>query len=105
MRRFTTPTQVLLVDEPTLIDDQLYVTYKQANKILTFGPDNIVVESTDTGIKIYIELAQLQTGGFTVGLVQVQVNGIDQNGIRRATNIATFEMTDNLLRKVIEYDG
>lgn len=104
MRRYTTPTQVLVIDKPELIDTQLYVTYKQNNKILTVSGDDLDIETTTTGIQIFVELTQLQTAGFVVGPVLVQVNWIDSDGVRGATDIATFQMKDNLLTKEIAYE-
>lgn len=107
MIRYTTPTHTLIVGGVDLTDCDVYVSYRQvkgssknANSADIDDP-TVAYDGTDTVITV--PLTQLQTGGFTPGRAQVQVNWITSSGIRRATEIATINVTDNLLQEVIEY--
>ena len=100
MRRFTTPTLILEIDKPELIDvDTFYVTIKQGDSALTIMVTDR--ESTATGVRLSVDLSQLQTAGFSVGRASVQVNWMDGN-VRGATQIAVISITDNLLNQVID---
>lgn len=100
MRRYTTPTLVITIDKPELIDASgIYVTFAQGAQLLTINSD-IDVTATETGVQLELELTQLQTAGFVPGRAQLQVNWL-KNGNRGATEIATINITDNLLNQVI----
>lgn len=101
MRRYTTPTLVITIDKPELIDTSgIYVTFAQGAQLLTINSD-IDVTATETGVQLELELTQLQTAGFVPGRAQLQVNWLESNGNRGATEIATINITDNLLNQVI----
>lgn len=101
MRRYTTPTLVITIDKPELIDASgIYVTFAQGAQLLTINSD-IEKTATETGVQLELGLSQLQTAGFTPGRAQLQVNWLESNGNRGATEIATINITDNLLNEVI----
>ena len=100
MRRYTTPTLTLQIDEPALADvTQFYVTIRQCPTVLTLS--NMEISTTNTGIQLVVDLTQLQTAGFVPGKAQVQVNWYDE-GVRGATEIVQINITDNLLNAVID---
>lgn len=102
MIRFTTPTLVLEV-ESDLSGADVYVTFEQGRqRVLTKQNPTATVEEGVTTLSI--PLSQIETAGFCDTLpVSVQVNWITSDGIRAATEIATFRTFANLLDEVIIY--
>lgn len=97
--QYTTPTFALSFEE-TGLDlrnaTSVYVTFKSGNNKLTKTGDNLVVgEKT---IEVY--LTQNETAKF-LKTVDIQANWI-VNGNRVASEVVTFEITEQLLQKVIE---
>ena len=105
MVRYTTPTLALYIDCPDIADAKFYVSIRQKQCEAVLTVDNVTVSTTQTGIKLDVPLAQLQTAGFTEGSAEIQVNWIDDVGVRGATAIARINITDNLLDRVISYGG
>lgn len=103
MKRYTTPTMALIINKPELTDAAaLFVTFKQGSNVLTID-DNITITPTDTGVQLEVELTQLQTSGFNPGNAQIQVNWLETDGKRGATEVASVSITDNLLNSVLPY--
>lgn len=102
MRRFTTPTITLTVKGVDLTEKSVYVTFSQRDSALTVESPSMALVGEDTVISV--PLSQFQTGGFSVGTVDVQVNFIDANGNRDATTVKTIGVDRNLLAQVVE-DG
>ena len=109
MIRYTTPTDTLTVKGIDLTEMDVYVTFKQKQQQRR---DPVVVTLADTTVsyadgdsKIQITLTQQQTSSFKNGPAQVQVNWIDQNGLRGATREANIVIHDNLLQEVLTYGG
>jgi hypothetical protein len=50
-----------------------------------------------------VPLTQLQTARFATGRANVQVNWMDSDGIRGATNIGHFTVDQNLLEMEVSY--
>jgi hypothetical protein len=98
--QFTTPTFVLTFAEQDLDltqADHVYVTFKSlVNKITKSGDDLIVSEKS-----ISVFLSQEETANFRVGTLYIQANWTIQ-GKRASSDIASYEITDQLLKKVIE---
>ena len=73
----------------------------------TFGSNCEVVIHDVTGkgtdSTIVVELTQLQTGELRVGTASIQVNWINEDGVRKATNIVAKPIGENLLQREIEY--
>lgn len=101
MRRYTTPTHRLRVKGVDLTGYDVLVTYRQRETIVTVKNPAMEYDGTDTVLSV--PMTQLQTGGFMNGSAQVQVNVIDYNGYRAATNIKEFALRNNLLDKVVQY--
>lgn len=101
MRRYTTPTVELTVKGVDLTGMDVLVTFAQAcRKITVENPTMTLSTGGDTVIEV--PLTQLQTGGFTEGSVEVQVNWLDALGNRDATTVGTIEVERNLLDEVVE---
>lgn len=104
IRRYTSPTQELIIENLDLSSADIYVTYRQGSVSMTFSGDDIEVslitdnDRTDTLIQVY--LSQSETAKFGLGDVSVQVNWII-DGQRDATSIVKFDITNNLLEEVI----
>ena len=106
IRRYTSPTQELIVEGVDLTSSDVYVTYKQGNYTLQMSGNDITVEAvthdqtTDTKISVY--MSQTQTAGFKSDpSIEVQVNWLT-DGQRNATTIAKVSVARNLLEEVIE---
>ena len=109
IRRYTTPTQELIVEGVDLTASDVYVVYKQGNTCLKFSGEEIEMEKIawadlesgkwDTVLRVY--MSQETTAKFRTDRdVEVQVNWIE-DGQRNATTIARFEVTRNLMEEVI----
>lgn len=103
MRRYTTPTHRLRVKGVDLTGYDVLVTYRQRENGVTVKNPAMEYDGTDT--LLTVPMTQLQTGGFTNGRAEVQVNIIDQSGYRAASNILLVALRDNLLAKVVRYGG
>lgn len=101
MRRYTTPTHRLRVKSVDLTGYDVLVTYRQRENGVTVKNPAMEYDGTDTVLSV--PMTQLQTGNFMNGSAQVQVNVIDYNGYRAATNIREFALRNNLLDKVVQY--
>lgn len=101
IRRYTTPTYHLTVENIDISFAEVYVTFKQKSITKTFSGDSIEMsyDGTNTGIDIYF--SQEDTSAFTANkTAEVQVNWII-NGRRNATAISVVDITRNLLEEVI----
>lgn len=99
MRRYTTPTHGLRVKNCDLRGCDVMVTYRQRGNAVTITNPAMEFDGTDTTLTV--ELSQLETGGFGNGRAEVQVNAVDQNNYRAASNILLITLRDNLLAKVV----
>ena len=107
MKRYTTPTIELRIEGEDLEDCDVYVTLAQGAKKITVTGDELTLLDVDsTGMTAKLVLTQEQTAGFrTDSSVMVQANVIDSTGHRSATGIKKVNVWNNLLDKVIEYQG
>lgn len=110
MIRYTTPTLDFRVKgiDLTVGNKDLWVSIEQGNvELEKRGADLTVTTDTHeqvTDTLISVMLTQTESASFcenAKGLVQV--NWIDENGVRGATNIKAIDIYRNLLNKVIEY--
>ena len=109
MRRYTTPEDTFVIHGVDLTGCDVVVSYRQlighstnAHQLDIDDPE-VSFDGTDTTLTV--RLTQEQTGGFQAGQCMVQVNWIDPDGVREATEIATARVPDNLLRAVMTYGG
>lgn len=98
MRRYTTPTIDLTVEEHDLTSASVYVTFQQGVRKLTLSNPPVIFDGKDSVISV--ELSQLESGRFTKGSCDVQVNWLEDDK-RNATEIKSFAVTQNLLDEVI----
>lgn len=106
MIRYTTPTLILEVPKD-LTNVDVYVSLEQNGELLDpikIGTDD--KHFCDDVTKIYVHFDQNTTGKFKPGAsLRMQINWIDSNGIREATDVRTVSVTDNLLEEVLSYAG
>ena len=107
MIRFTAPQIDLTVEGRDLSDFDVYVTIEQGNKKITKSGADLYIETethgqvTDTNISFL--LSQEETALFAENRnAEIQVNWIDDEGLRKATEIQTITIKRNLLNEVIE---
>jgi len=101
MIRYTTPTHTIVVCGYDLTDCDVVVSYRQrignstnTNRVDVENP-TATYDGTDTTLTV--PLTQLQTGGFRAGVyAQVQVNFME-DGVRKATEMASIVIDENLL--------
>ena len=105
IRRFTSPTQELEVENVDLTQSDVYVTYTQGHTVLTVSNEDIQMETvvvddhTNTLISVY--MSQETTAAFKINEdIEVQVNWLT-DGKRNATDIAKVGVKRNLLEEVI----
>lgn len=107
MIRYTTPTETLIVGDVDLTDCDVYVSIRQpstkgiGSDIVDIRNPTVTYDGTDS--TIVVELTQLQTGELRVGTASIQVNWIDEYGVRKATNIVAKPIGENLLQRELEY--
>ena len=98
--QWTTPTFSLKFTEQALDLTQaenVYVTFKKGGYILTKSGEALTV--SEKQIDVY--LSQEECGGFAVGAVEIQANWTDRAGNRCASEVATTEISEQLLKKVV----
>lgn len=96
----TTPTFTLTFD-----DENLDLT-QAAHVVVSFKGSNANIEKKDTDLEITqrvisVYLNQSETLALSAGRFFVQVNWTYADGSRAASNIASSEITDNLVGRVI----
>ena len=99
--RATTPTFTCTFEDQTLdltTANNVYVTFAQGARTITKKGSDLVISPKQ--IEVY--LAQNETLPFQVGAVKVQANWTGANGRRAASVVETVEMSEQLLKKVVE---
>lgn len=100
MIQYTTPTIRLTVEGVDITAYRVYVTLKQGAKTLTIT--DVDTSPSDGDTQILLPLSQVQTGGFSGGDLDVQVNWWDSlSQTRNATTIGKLRVQPNLLRMVV----
>lgn len=104
MINYTTPTLHLTIENIDLTGQEIYVTLEQGKKEITKSGEDLTVTLDGEDTKIEFTLSQEESASFAYSRsAQIQVNWINQNGARGATNIAQIAVLRNLLDEVIEY--
>ncbi len=100
-RRYTTPTPPLIVRDMDLTTYDVYVTITQGAHSLTIN--DVAMEIDEGGnTVITFDMTQFATAEFREGSAKVQVNFINGQGKRNATNEAVIKIGGNLLDRVIQ---
>lgn len=94
MRRYTTPTHTIIVSGEDLSNASVWVTYRQANNVVTI--ESPEVEYADGRSTISVVLTEKDTSALNVGNAKVQVNWVI-DGVREATEAVNIKITENLL--------
>ena len=104
MINYTTPTITLEVENADLTGQDVYVTLEQTGVELTKSGEDLTITTQGDNTIIVFALTQVESAYFDYGKkAQVQVNFINSDGLRDATNIAQISVFKNLLDKEIEY--
>lgn len=96
----TTPTFILTFAEQNLDLTQaanVYVTFETGNYSLTKTGEDLTVEAK----RISVLLSQAETLRFINKTVDIQANWTTENGLRAASEVKPYEISKQLLRKVI----
>lgn len=101
--RFTTPTFTLVFDEncPDLdltLARNVYVTFKNSFATITKSGSELSIQPK----QIEVVLTQQETGSFSVGKVEVQVNWITINGMRASSTVEAVDIGKQLMQRVVE---
>lgn len=100
MVQATTPTFILTL--PDTVDLSLaaniYFSLKQGKVEIQKENDALVVD----GQTVSVYLTQAETLQLSAGSAQIQLNWTYVDGSRACTNVATVQVTSNLLKKVVE---
>lgn len=100
MVQATTPTFILTL--PDTVDLSLaaniYFSLKQGNVEIQKENDALAVE----GQTVSVYLTQAETLQLSAGSAQLQLNWTYADGSRACTNVATVQVTSNLLKAVVE---
>ena len=96
-----TPTFTFSIPSDSGIDltacENVYVTFRQAQTLLTKTGSDIVVSEND--VDVYLD--QSETLRFGAGYVKVQLNWTYADGSRGATTQASINWDANLLKEVL----
>lgn len=98
--QYTTPTFTLTFTEQNLDLTQaqaVYVTFKSGEYELTKTGEDLDVGEKTIGVYLH----QAETGSFKTGNVKIQANWTTSSGDRAASEIVTYNITDQLLKGVI----
>lgn len=100
MVQATTPTFVLTL--PNDVDPSDF-----ANIYFTLRQKNVLIEKTGTdltidGQTVSVYLEQAETLQLFSGAAQIQLNWTYANGSRACSNIVSVQVTENLLKEVVE---
>ena len=107
MRQFTTVADEVTVEGVDLTSADVYVTYVQGKSELTIEEPEVEYTGTEEQVGdsvVKVSLDQLQTGEFKVGVAKRQVNWVTEEG-RWATEVATVQVKENLLKEEKTYGG
>lgn len=108
MINYTTPTISLTVEGADLTAFDVYVSIEQGKSELTLSGDALTVTADQEETKTHISftLTQEQSAMFSYGhSAYVQVNWINESGVRGATEIKAVRILRNLLDEVISYEN
>ena len=100
MVQATTPTFVLTLPETVDLTEpsHFYFTLRQGHVRIEKTDSDLVID----GQTISVYLSQAETLTLTPGMVKLQLNWTYANGSRACSNIVSVNVTENLLKEVVE---
>lgn len=101
MRRYTTPTLELVVEGIDLTASDVYVTLSQQGTEVTTRADADDMSCDGADTTIVVAYTQEQTASLAEGRAKVQVNWVDAESRRNATDVASVKVTGNLLGRTV----
>lgn len=105
MINYTTPTISRTLDGVDLTDKKVYVTIAQNNAKLTKSDTDISVSVEEGNTTVEFMLTQEESAMFAPSHpARLQINWIDQEGVRDASSITPIKVFQNLLNEVISYN-
>ena len=103
--QYTTPTFNLTFTDDNLdltAASNVYVTFKSGKYVLTKTGDDLDVDEKEISVKLtQDETGKLNTGSLSSD-VKIQANWVMPSGDRAASEVVLYEMSEQLLQKVVE---
>ena len=100
MVQATTPTFVLNLPDTVDLTQaaNVYFALKQGCVLIEKETDELTIEPHT----VYVALSQAETLQLSAGSAHLQLNWTYADGSRACTNVATVQVTSNLLKVVVE---
>lgn len=100
MVQATTPTFILTLPDTVDLSQaaNIYFSLRQKNVIIEKSNDDLTVD----GQTVSVYLSQAETLQLISGAAQIQLNWTYANGSRACSNIVSVQVTENLLKEVVE---
>ena len=100
MVQATTPTFILTLPDTVDLSQaaNIYFTLRQKNVLVEKASDDLTVD----GQTVSVYLSQAETLQLVSGAAQIQLNWTYANGSRACSNIVSVQVTENLLKEVVE---
>ena len=100
MVQATTPTFILTLPDTVDLSQaaNIYVSLRQKNALIEKTGDDLTVD----GQTVSVYLSQAETLQLVSGAAQIQLNWTYANGSRACSNIVSVQVTENLLKEVVE---
>lgn len=100
MVQATTPTFILTLPDTVDLSQaaNIYFSLRQKNVIIEKSNDDLTVD----GQTVSVYLSQAETLQLVSGAAQIQLNWTYANGSRACSNIVSVQVTENLLKEVVE---
>lgn len=100
MVQATTPTFILTLPEEVDLSEasNIYFTLRQKNVQINKAGDDLTVDGQT--VSVYLE--QAETLQLVSGAAQIQLNWTYANGSRACSNIVSVQVSENLLKEVVE---
>lgn len=100
MVQATTPTFVLTLPNDVDPSDfaNIYFTLRQKNVLI----EKVGTDLTIDGQTVSVYLSQAETLKLISGSAQIQLNWTYPNGARACSNIVSVQVSENLLKEVVE---
>lgn len=100
MVQATTPTFILTLPDTVDLSQaaNIYFSLRQKNVIIEKSNDDLTVDGQT--VSVYLE--QAETLQLVSGAAQIQLNWTYANGSRACSNIVSVQVSENLLKEVVE---